>query len=76
MFIYMKDKLLDNLMQMAGGAINVVQAIQENVQAEVKKAVRAMVDDKKFVSQEEFDNLKAEVNALREKMKSFDKRES
>ncbi len=72
----MKDKLLDNLMQMAGGAINVVQAIQENVQAEVKKAVRAMVDDKKFVSQEEFDNLKAEVNALREKMKSFDKRES
>ena len=61
----MQDKLIDNLMQMAGGAMNVVQALQENVREEVKKAVNSFMDDEAFVTREEFDALKAEIEALK-----------
>lgn len=72
----MQDKLLDNLMQMAGGAMNVVQALQENVQQEVKKAVTTFMNDEDFVTREEFDALKAEIAALKHQINSNNKGEN
>lgn len=71
----MQDKLIDNLMQMAGGAMNVVQALQENVREEVKKAVNSFMDDEAFVTREEFDALKAEIEALKKKVNMNEKGE-
>lgn len=60
-----KDKILDDIAQLAGGAVGLMSGVSEQIRGEIKSRVDEMALRMNFVPLEEFERLEALVQKMK-----------
>lgn len=68
-----KEKVLDDLAHIAGGAINIVNSINQNIREEAKTHADNVAQRLDLIAREDFDRLEAKVEALEKRLKEITK---
>lgn len=80
--VFMKGQnhFLDDVMQMAGGALSAFSSLREQLKEETRALTRKIIDEAEFVRRDEFEAVKAmavkareENEALRQEIKALNK---
>ena len=67
-------KIIDDLARMAGGAVNILSGMQQQVREEIRSRVDEMLSRMDVVPREDFERLEAMVAKLRLKQEELEKR--
>lgn len=65
------SKIFDDLARMAGGAMNVMSGLREQVASDIKARVEEMAANMDLVPREDFDRLAAQVAELQKKLEAL-----
>ncbi len=68
-----REKILDDLASVAGGAVGAITDAKRSVSDVVKSQVQAMAQDMDLVPREEFEKLELMVTKLREEQEAMKK---
>ena len=68
-----KDKVLDDIARVAGGAVNVASGLGNNIKDDLKTRMDEMGDRLNFVPREDFEALEMRVAALEQKLSEAEK---
>lgn len=66
-------KILDDIARVAGGAVNIVSGMQEQLREEVKSRVEDAAFRMELVPREDFDQLQDMVSSLSQKVTDLEK---
>lgn len=69
-----RNKLLDDLARVAGGAAGTVAGIRDEVEAVVRQRIEAVLSELNLVTQDEFDAVKAMASKARAEQEKLEKR--
>ncbi|MGB0720233.1 MAG: accessory factor UbiK family protein [Bdellovibrionales bacterium] len=72
--IIQKDKILDDIAQLAGGTASVVSGLGQSIKSDVKSRVEEIVDRLDLVPREDFDRLEAVLIETRARCDALEKR--
>lgn len=67
-------KIIDDLARMAGGAVNILSGMQQQVREEIRSRVDEMLSRMDVVPREDFERLEAMVAKMRIKQEELEKR--
>lgn len=67
-----KDKILDDLAQLAGGTVNAISGIGRNIHAEIKSRVEETIDRLDLVPRSDFERLEATVQKLNTRIEALE----
>lgn len=68
-----KDRILDDIARMAGGAASVVNGAHQNIRADMKAHIDEVALRLDLVPREDFDRLQERVDALEKQIKTLTK---
>ena len=68
-----KEKVLDDIARMAGGAVSVVSGMSQNIREEIKSRVDEMGQRMDFVPREDFERLETLVKAQAKRIEDLEK---
>ncbi len=67
-------KLLDDIARVAGGAVNVMSGLRQQVREEIHSRVEEIATRMDFVPREDFDQAQAMITKLRQQQDEMEKR--
>jgi len=68
-----KEKVLDDLAQVAGGTINVLSGFTQNIREDIKARINETADRLDWVPREDFERLEMRVAALEKTLEDLSK---
>ncbi len=68
-----KEKVLDDISRMAGGAVSIMSGLSQNIREEIKSRVDDMAQKLDLVPREDFDRLEALVQAQAKRIAALEK---
>lgn len=71
-----KEKILDDVARIAGGAVNILSGVQNQIREEVKTHIEDTASRLDLVPREDFEKLEAMLIKAREEQESLSKRVS
>lgn len=67
-------KIIDDLARMAGGAVNILSGVQQQIREEIRSRVEDMMARADVVPREDFERLEAMVAKLRQRQEELEAR--
>jgi BMFP domain-containing protein YqiC len=61
-----QNHFIDDLMQVAGGALNAFASLKDQIKEETRSFTKKMIDESEFVRRDEFEAVKAMARKARE----------